>query len=320
MSAWRSRTSTPAPDRPSRFDFSKVDADFESDGRRCAGWLYRPSGVSDPTVVVMAPGFAAERTFGLPAVAERLAEAGYAAFLFDYRHFGDSEGSPRQLVSVDRQLADWRAALDRVRRLDGVAGRRPVLWGASLAGGHVLRLAAEDRPAAVVAVAPMVDGRALARTRSLRTLSRGVVAAIRDRLGGLVGRPYTVPVVGDPNEFAALSAPGAKAAVLDMVPGASDWHNAVPARSLLSVLRYRPLRHLDDVSCPTLILAAGDDEVVPPAAVERAADALPEATYVRLPVGHFDVYGGRAGRAALGHQLAFLDATTGGASRKRLET
>lgn len=307
MSAWRSRTPVPAPDRPSRFDFSKVDADFESDGVRCAGWLYRPSGVSNPHVVVMAPGFAAERTFALPTIAERFAEAGYAAFLFDYRGFGDSEGRSRQLVSVDRQLADWRAALDHVRRLDGVAGRRPVLWGASLAGGHVLRLAAEERPAAVVAVAPMVDGRALARTRSLRTLARGGVAAVRDRLGSLVGRPYTVPVVGDPDEFAALTVPGAKSAVLGMVPDDSAWRNAVPARSLLSVLRYRPIRHLDDVSCPTLVLAAGDDAVVPPASVERAAAALPESTYVRMPVGHFDVYGGRTGRAALRHQLAFLD-------------
>ncbi|WP_423750647.1 alpha/beta hydrolase [Salinirarus marinus] len=306
MSAWRSRAPTSVADRPSRFDFSKVDADFESDGRRCAGWLYRPSGVSTPRVVVMAPGFAAERTFGLPAIAERLAEAGYAAFLFDYRHFGDSEGTPRQLVSVDRQLADWRAALAHVRRLDGVDGRRPVLWGASLAGGHVLRLAAEERPAAVVAVTPMVDGHALARTRSLRTLLRGGVAAVRDRLGGLVGRPYTVPVAGDPGEFAALVGPGVESAVLAMVPDESDWRNEVPARSLLSVLRYRPVRHLDDVSCPTLVLAAGDDEVVPPPSVERAADALPEATYVRLPVGHFGVY---EGRAALDYQRAFLDAT-----------
>lgn len=305
----RPRTTTPAPDRPSRFDFSKVDADFESDGCRCAGWLYRPSSVSNPPVVIMAPGFAAERTFGLPAIAERFAEAGYAAFLFDYRHFGDSEGTPRQLVSVRRQLADWRAALDYVRRLDGVDGRRPVLWGASLAGGHVLRLAADERPAAVVAVVPMVDGRAVVRTRSLRTLLRGGVAAVRDRLGGLIGRPHTVPVVGDSGEFAALSNPGVKSAVLSLVPDDTEWRNEVPARCLLSLARYRPIRHAGDISCPTLVLGAGRDDVVPLASVERAADAVPDATYVRLPVGHFDVYDTAARRPALRHELAFLDAT-----------
>jgi hypothetical protein len=37
----------------------------------------------------MAHGFGAERTFGLEPFAERFARAGLAAFLFDYRCFGD---------------------------------------------------------------------------------------------------------------------------------------------------------------------------------------------------------------------------------------
>ena len=69
-------------------DFTRTDVDFVSSGTRCAAWLYRPHGVARPPVVVMAHGFGAERTFGLPAFAGRFAAAGLAVLLFDYRGFG----------------------------------------------------------------------------------------------------------------------------------------------------------------------------------------------------------------------------------------
>jgi hypothetical protein len=65
----------------------------------------------------MAHGFGAERTFGLEPFAERFAQAGLAAFVFDYRCFGDSEGQPRNLVSPRRHLQDWEAALSYVKGL-----------------------------------------------------------------------------------------------------------------------------------------------------------------------------------------------------------
>ena len=49
-------------------DFTRTDVDFVSSGTRCAAWLYRPHGVARPPVVIMAHGFGAERTFGLPAM------------------------------------------------------------------------------------------------------------------------------------------------------------------------------------------------------------------------------------------------------------
>ena len=56
-------------------------------------------------------GLSAVRDQRLPAYAERFAEAGLAALLFDYRHFGASGGEPRQLLDIQRQLEDWRTAL-----------------------------------------------------------------------------------------------------------------------------------------------------------------------------------------------------------------
>ena len=93
----------------------------------------------------------------LPAYAERFAEAGLAALLFDYRHFGASGGEPRQLLDIGRQLEDWRTAIAYARGLDGI--ERVGLFGSSFGGGHAIELAAtEPGVAAVVAQCPMTDG------------------------------------------------------------------------------------------------------------------------------------------------------------------
>lgn len=107
----------------------------------------------------MAHGFAAIRELRLDAYAERFAQAGIAALVFDYRGFGASDGHPRRVLDIGAQRADWRAALAYVRGLDGVDGRRVVGWGTSFAGGHVLHLAASgEELAAVVAQVPRVHG------------------------------------------------------------------------------------------------------------------------------------------------------------------
>ena len=94
-------------------------------------------------MVIMAHGFGAERTFGLPAYAERFLQRGMAAFLFDYRNFGDSDGEPRNLVSNHRHIKDWEAAVAHVRGLPDIDTEKIALWGSSYSGGHVIVTAGE---------------------------------------------------------------------------------------------------------------------------------------------------------------------------------
>jgi hypothetical protein len=42
---------------------------------------------------------------------QRFAAARLAVLLFDYRHFGESGGQPRQLIDIRQQLEDYRAAI-----------------------------------------------------------------------------------------------------------------------------------------------------------------------------------------------------------------
>jgi pimeloyl-ACP methyl ester carboxylesterase len=110
-------------------------------------------------LVILAHGFGGTHAARLWAYAERFAAGGASALVFDYRHFGESAGEPRQLLSVRRQLEDWRAALAFGRSLAGVDPSRVALWGTSFGGGHVVRLAAgEPRVAAVISQAPLASG------------------------------------------------------------------------------------------------------------------------------------------------------------------
>lgn len=92
----------------------------------------------------MAHGLGGVRQMRLDTFAERFSAAGYRCLVFDYRHFGASAGEPRQLLSVRRQLEDWRCAIAYARQLDGVDPERIILWGTSFSGGHVIRIASRD--------------------------------------------------------------------------------------------------------------------------------------------------------------------------------
>lgn len=296
--------------RPTREAYSKRTVHFESDDASCVGTLYLPDRPETPPVVVMAHGLGMWRSFGLPAVAERFAEAGYAAFLFDFRHFGDSGGEPRRLVSPAAQIADYGAAVEAMAGVDDVDSGRLVLWGYSLSGGHVLSVAAgSPRVAAVVATAPFVDGRAALKRslRSPKTALRSVLAGLRDRLGRRISRGHEVRIVDDPDGFGVLTAPGVKRAVFDAVDRESDWRNAIPARVFLDLPRYRPITGVEGIRCPTLVIAGREDRIVPSSGPATAADAIADSTYVELPADHTSVLAADV-EAVVGHQLAFLDA------------
>ena len=70
-----------------------------------------------PPVIVMGHGLGSVRTMRLDAYAERFAAAGYACLLFDYRHFGDSDGQPRQLLDITKQRGELKKKLSEAESL-----------------------------------------------------------------------------------------------------------------------------------------------------------------------------------------------------------
>jgi pimeloyl-ACP methyl ester carboxylesterase len=261
--------------------------------------------------VVLAHGFAGTVDSGLEPFAERFSAAGADALAFDYRHFGASDGEPRQLLSIPRQLEDYAAAIAYARTLDGVDPERIVVWGSSYAGGHAVAAAVADgRVAAVIAQVPAMDGVAtlqnLVRYAGPAQLARMTMLGVRDLLASVRGRPpVMLAVVGAPGTLAAMTSPDAEPGYRAIV--GPTWRNEVAARVALSAGAYRPGLQADRLPCPILVQIADRDAVAPVKAAEQAAFRATGRAEVRTyPIGHFDVYRGEPFERVVADQLHFL--------------
>ena len=253
-----------------------------------AAWLWHPEGATG--AVVLGHGLSAVRDQRLPAYAERFAEAGLAALLFDYRHFGASAGEPRQLLDIQRQLEDWRTALAYARGLDGVS--KVGLFGSSFGGGHALTIATESPAvAAVVAQCPMTDG----LKASLMTPEADRAQAGQGRAAGpgrLLLRPQgeADPGGGRAGRGRADERARRPARLQAITPPDSAWVNLVAARAGLKIGLYRPGAHADQITCPLLICVCDKDSLVDADAAEKVAHDAPQGEVARYPIGHFDIY------------------------------
>jgi alpha-beta hydrolase superfamily lysophospholipase len=284
------------------------DVTFQSAGERCAAWLYAPDGPGPHPCVVLAHGFGGTRAARLDAFAQRFAASGFAALAFDYRNFGDSEGQPRQLLDIQRQLDDYRSAVEYARSLDQVDAERIALWGTSFSGGHVAMIAAEDhRIAAAISQAPFMDGVWALRAAGPRNILRLTVSGLRDELARRRGRePYRIPIVGAPGSLATMNSPDAEPGYRAMFDPGDEFVNEASAAVGLKVGLYRPVRKAAAIACPWLVCVCDDDVVTPPQPALKAAARAPRGELRRYPGGHFEIYRGERFEQAVGDQVDFL--------------
>jgi alpha-beta hydrolase superfamily lysophospholipase len=283
---------------------------FDSGGTPCAAWLYPGT---NGGCVIMAAGAAVTKEPGTDPFARRFNEAGFTVLAFDFRHLGESGGEPRQVVRVREQQADFQAAIEFARTLPGVDASKLAIWGFSLAGGHVLPIAARNAElAAAIAQTPLADARAAAPNAIrhatpwgfLRLTGRGLV----DAVGSLFGRqPLLVPLAAEPGVVAALNTPDGRqgAAALDPDNSYPDWRQEIAARSAVAAGFYRPIRFASRIRTPLLVLACDEDQSVLAEPGIRAAERAPRGEVLRMPGGHYEPFlGGHD--TAVEAQLAFL--------------
>jgi len=287
---------------------TRHDVEFTSADAVCRAWLYIPQSPDPRPIILMAHGFGGIRQMRLDAFAEQFTRAGYACLVFDYRHFGASDGEPRQFLNIKRQLADWAAAIRFARARDDVDGSRIILWGTSFSGGYVITTAARHTGiTAVIAQCPFTDGitsvLAMPRTTALKVGGRALIDLAAAKLGK---DPALLPVVGPPGSTAVMTAPDALPAMQAMVPDGVPWRNEVAARVALDVLTYRPGRAAARVQCPILFCICQADTVTPADTTLRYANTAPRGEVKLYPEGHFDIYLGDAFERVLSDQIDFL--------------
>lgn len=293
---------------------ARIDVRFSSGSDDCHAWLYLPgaASASGPVpVIVMAHGFSGVKQMRLDAFAERFCAAGYACLVFDYRHFGESNGQPRELMDIGRQLEDWRNAVTFARSRPELDPERVIVWGTSFAGGHAIGTAAEDpRIAAAIAQCPFTDGTASILKIPPMTAVKLMALGLRDVVAAWRGQePVRVPVNGQPGQVAVMTAPDAVRGFDAIVEasGLTDVPQLVPARIALHVPLHIPGRRAKDVRCPILFAVCERDSVAPAWAAVKYAARAPRGEIRLYDAGHFDIYLGTYFEQFLADQIDFLN-------------
>lgn len=276
-----------------------------TDGTTLRGRLHLPrasNGARHPAVVI-AHGFSATARMGLDRYASVICDGGVAVLVYDHRHFGESDGEPRQLINPWRQARDQIDALSWLASQPDIDGERLGVWGSSYSGGQAIVLGAVDpRVKAIVANVPFVGGFAGEGTEEER------YAELRDALlddSGAGPADATdeptgpIPIVNEPGRDGGAFLPQPESAewFLDVGrrPG-TGWENRVLLRRAFgSVPAFDPAVALPFLRAASLFVVASDDAVANTDAQLRAFDRAPDPKQLVVIDGHhFTPYAGDA--------------------------
>jgi pimeloyl-ACP methyl ester carboxylesterase len=281
---------------------------FLSGGIRCAAWLTVPPTPGPHPAVVLAHGLGATHDMMLPQYEQHFATAGIATLAFDYRCTGASDGQPRQHISMAAQRADVSAALDFLRTRPEVDADRLALWGTSLGGMNVVRLAATRTDlAAAVVQCPIVHGPGAARSVGLLGTLRMTPAIVEDVLRMLTrrGRKY-VPIVGAPGTKAVVTADGAEDGWNSTVPPGGRFDNRIAAADAVAMVFTSALRQAAEVTAPLLVCVCDREHLMDPKYAALVAHRAPKGEAKHYDSDHFDVYHPPLAAQVLADQTAFL--------------
>jgi dienelactone hydrolase len=184
---------------------------FESEGLKVVGNLFRPQnaeqGISLPAVLV-AGAMAGFKEQVAGSYAERIAKGGFVTLALDHRHFGESEGDPRQHEDPAKKMEDFKNALSFMSTIKGIDRERIGVCGISMGGGYMLQLAAFDRR--VKAVSIVASGLNLGDTLSEMLGKEGFVNFLKEfnksrQKHYETGEVQYIPAVATDNKPAAIT-------------------------------------------------------------------------------------------------------------------
>ena len=266
---------------------------FYSEGQKLVGDLYQPDGLAADerrAGVLLCHGYTGVKDLYLPDNARRLNDAGYVVLTFDYKGWGESEGSPSRLAPWSR-VTDSQAALTFLGLQTHVDPERLGIYGTSYGGATVVWAAALDaRVKCVVSVVGVGHG-----ARWMRSVRRPdewhdlLERARRDReTRVLTGESEWVDrseVLIPDRQSAALTAEVRRAN-----PAAAS---TIPLEYVDETLAHHAEWVVDKIAPrPVLFITSDDDRLVPPeetlALFDHAGE--PKRLVVLEGVGHYEVY------------------------------
>ncbi len=287
---------------------------FKVDGLKLSGWLYLPeNSVNLVPCVILNTGFCGTKDFLLEKYALRFVEIGFAALTFDYRHFGESQGEPRQIYSVSKQLEDNNAAITFARTISEIDPEKIFMWGTSSSGNFGIMLAAEDKQiAGIIGQTPSLDhqaeGKMIVKREGMSWFLKLIVHAQKDKFRSRFGlSSHTFPAVGKPDTTAMLIAPGFFEGYQRIAKDSKTFKNEVCARIMLTFDEPNLFKSAKEVSCPVLFhLCEGDNLTLPDSHKKIEKILGKKVKFIKYPIGHFDIYFGEYFEKSIANQISFI--------------
>lgn len=267
--------------------------EFYSEGCRMAADLYLPDPAAQAQrlpAVILCHGFSGIRTILLPPYAEELARAGFAALLFDYRGFGDSEGERGRLVPAEQRV-DIRNAITFMQSREEVDPQRIGLWGTSFGGANAICTAAVDRRVKCLSVQITFGS-------GERMVGAGMNDEEKQKLLATIDKAWQRAVVRNKPVMLAmeqiLTDEDSKAFYAKTVAEYPEFRTKLPLTTIRESLEYCPEESLDRVNVPSMFIGATDDIVCPVAEMHalHAKAHDPKDLLIIKGARHYDVYEG----------------------------
>lgn len=252
--------------------------------------LRSPSDSGAFPLIILCHGFCGIQEILLPRFAEAFTAAGFATITFDYRGFGESYGE-RGRLSPSMQIEDIVSVVDWAETVPAcVDGQRIALWGTSLGGCHVFGAAVmRSQIKCLISQMGFADGEAIvtgkmdANEKSAFISTMNKIQDKKERLGKEMFVSIT-KVLGDEESKLFFESNKEKYPEMDV---------KIPFLTVNEMFHYKPFKFAQSVTCPTLVVVAGEDTVNDPqqgVALFNATGAKQKELYIEHGAKHYDIY------------------------------
>ena len=266
---------------------------FFSNGVKVNGLLRLPEGAAPFPTIVLCAGMTLTRDVWLQPNAQWMVEHGYATLSFDYRGFGESDGTPRCRLIPSMQVEDVRSALTFLSTLAEVDATRLGLFGVSLGASIAIATAGIDtRVKAVAAVAgPMDLGRVWRAYPGFDGFNAKVQAARQKFVttNETTTMKLSRLLASDPETCRKIESDAAQF---------PHWKPELTFESLADLFEFAPEKVVANIApCAVLFVAPENDKLIAgeelPSAFAKAGEPK---QLVTLPgLAHHEIYGSGAG-------------------------
>jgi fermentation-respiration switch protein FrsA (DUF1100 family) len=278
----------------------KEKVHFQSEGLKVVGTLFRPQNskeeeVSLPAILVAgAMSGVKEQVAG--QYAERIAKDGYVTLVLDHRHFGESEGEPRQHEDPAKKLEDFKNAISFIFSLKGIDRERIGACGISMGGGYMLQLAAFDRR--IKSVSIVASGLNLADTLLEILGKEGFVNFLKEFNNARqrhydTGEVQYIPAVATDNKPAAMIGDEPFEYYGTSRAWSPGWVNRYTTESIENLMSYNAIPYARHVSpTPLLIIHGKNDKYCLPKFAQEVYDLADEPKEILWldTSNHIDLY------------------------------